>query len=319
MAVTSTSLLIKFGRIANSLASTLPSKRSTRNFFHWKHSGGPIVGLWAAVPALVAIGQAIHHNSGPIFTTACLCAGCAWVYSLGSWTTSGYLAKRKLVPTRAQRRRKSFPSQSSYLLLKYGVCFAISLPFIASICFIRFVDFQKQIEAADGWLVPGSAPSPPDTCSYPPDSFVFHFGDSEVLIDSFPHTVIQTIGGPRLVVDRDNHNRLALTLDVYGQDGRLVGRIEKNRFLVNQNNVLSIERESLSDLKLVDQYGRQALNVRYLNPQSMVLTALLFYPDSPPISIGAAGTQIGRETLNRACIDSRAVRFGDIFPLPAGR
>lgn len=104
----------------------------------------------------------------------------------------------------------------------------------------------------------------------------------------FPRTVvaIQDVGSA-ITLDRANDGSIGVVMDIRSRDRRIIARLSPNGFVVNKNNFLEM-RKDRSSLIVVDEYGNEVLNARYLNPNAFVLKGLLTYPDRNPIPLSFA-------------------------------
>ncbi|PYV15688.1 MAG: hypothetical protein DMG21_14285 [Acidobacteria bacterium] len=131
-------------------------------------------------------------------------------------------------------------------------------------------------------------------------------GNSVVKARTFPHSVVGVDGKDVIALDKKRDGSIALTIDVWSSDGKIVARIEKNEFVVNQNNILRMNRPDLSSLIVEDQMGKQVLNARYLNPRAFKIETLLYLPGWPP-EVGPLEF-LGKETMH--CFeDSASIEF----------
>lgn len=55
-------------------------------------------------------------------------------------------------------------------------------------------------------------------------------------------------------------------------------RLDEGGFIVNRNNYLEMKRPNRSTLVVVDQYGTEVLNMRYINEKALKINGLLAYP-----------------------------------------
>ncbi|MBI4572114.1 MAG: hypothetical protein HY713_02360 [candidate division NC10 bacterium] len=126
---------------------------------------------------------------------------------------------------------------------------------------------------------------------------VVYLGGFAGVAQQFPHTVLNVKGQNRVVLNRRPDGSLGLSLDVLGQDGRLITRIHNGEFVINQSNFLQMKRADRSSLRVVDQFGLEVLKIRYLNPQAVRIDAVLRYPGSQPIRF--SGSEIGAGFCSR--------------------
>jgi hypothetical protein len=72
---------------------------------------------------------------------------------------------------------------------------------------------------------------------------------------------------------------LAVSAKVFSQDSRIVAEVVDNEFHINPNNFFRRERPDKHTLIVYDQQGREALNIRFLNPSSVRVSGIFFHPN----------------------------------------
>jgi len=141
---------------------------------------------------------------------------------------------------------------------------------------------EYELSLLEGKLYPANEPTPSHSCGKIEDTEIIVFlGTNAAITKIFPHTILKIKGKERLMVNKEPDGSLAITLDVFSQDGRIVTRIEDGKFLINPNNALPNKRKDASSLQVFDQYGTQVLNMQYLNRQAIWIDAVLHYPGIP--------------------------------------
>jgi hypothetical protein len=119
--------------------------------------------------------------------------------------------------------------------------------------------------------------TPENQCgAAPPQGAVVVIGNVQrhnpSMVYKFPHTVISSRArGSVLTVDRTTRGSLAVILEIRSTDGKIIARMERNGFVLNCNNYLEVKKDK-SSLIIIDEYGLEVLNVRYLNPQAIAVT-----------------------------------------------
>jgi hypothetical protein len=78
-----------------------------------------------------------------------------------------------------------------------------------------------------------------------------------------------------LTLDRNPAGELSISLDTFGEDGKLIARIKNNTVILNQGNYLSVERADFNSLVITDTHGLEVLNVNYLNPKAIIISGTL--------------------------------------------
>src|SRR5215471_11625914 len=115
----------------------------------------------------------------------------------------------------------------------------------------------------NGLLLAADDLSPPTRCTnFTPDYRVFLFGSVGMATNVFPHDIIRT------------HDSV-LNRDVSGADRRSIAVLEKNKWKVNPNNIMSKENPDFRTLIVYDQLNERALYVRYMNSQTIKVSAIL--------------------------------------------
>jgi hypothetical protein len=158
--------------------------------------------------------------------------------------------------------------------------YVIALSVVVLFSLLSFRAYTKSIERElarySGPLVPAEDPDPPNACSPSGDEVALYLGTNSVVTDNFPLTIIKISGVPTLTLNRNTRGEIEIDMDVLGNDGKVIVRMRGGKFIVNQNNSLSMERKDRSSLLVTDQFGAEVLNARYLNPKAFRLTAKLY-------------------------------------------
>lgn len=142
-----------------------------------------------------------------------------------------------------------------------------------------------------GWLIPASKSFPDSGCPKPKASeLALYMGTSVYLVDKFPATVISVAGVARLLLEKGPKG-IGVTTDIFDDSiprPKIIASIERNQITVNPNNFFKLDwSDDGSQLRVIDQYKDEVLNIHYLNKNAISLTAILRYPGvSGPITIG---------------------------------
>lgn len=253
---------------------------SVRGFFHWKYSGILIFFFWGMVLALAGIGVAVEPFVY-LFWLARIFALFAFVWSICFWLTSNELEGRKPKITKKQRKNKEKVSLTGYQMWKWGGSALIAIVFFGSIELVNTIQLGKELSINRGWLEPDTLPTPDNACSgFNKSTMQFMtllLGDNAVYADSFPHTVLMVRGKEELVLDKDEKGRIAVTVDIFDKDGKVVANFDHGAFQVNKSNVSKIERPDLHTLIVTDEYKNEALYVHYLNKNTLQMGGRLYY------------------------------------------
>lgn len=304
-----------------SIASNVAGKWQTAGVvltrvFRW-NSAAFIASFWGAVPAMIGIG--VSHRAFPeAFDLAYFFALCGFVWSEGSWLTSGTLGKRKP----KSKKRKPL-AVKRYRILKWGVSALISVAFVVAIVTIYEAQETFELSQAGGSLIPASDPRPDSFCNsaIPKDSLVVYIGESAIWLPdesafSFftPGTlpVITTSGEVLLGIVRDSKGGISLTAHIRDRDLKVLAEIEDNKFLVNEHDVLSMKRTDRSTLVVRDDYGSTVLNVRYLNPAAVRITGKLYFAVDSYVLLDDRSMTIVRrgnspQIINGQCISGAGI------------
>ena len=171
------------------------------------------------------------------------------------------------------------------------------------------VQMAKELEAIEDWLYPASDPDPPCSTKFPlPDNAIaLYLGNSRLIAGkkvsmwSVINPQDRRIETPLLVIEQDA-DRVALDLDVRGNDGKIIARIRRNYFLINQNNILTKRRPDRNTLIVTDQEGTEVLNVRYLNPHAIHLLGTFYViGQKEPIVINEMTQDMGHYHISGTC------------------
>jgi hypothetical protein len=214
---------------------------------------------------------------GGDFVVAKSALSLAVIWGIGAWLVSEALAGKRPKKPRKNKElaRETYrEAERRYFLWKVGIPVLLIGLLIVGVVFINDEQLKRELASTSEWLVPANDPNP-STCIPNGDEVALYIGSNSVLTDNFPLTVVRIGNVPTLVLDRSADGRMALSLDVRSDDNKIIVRIEKNHFTINQNNYLSMNRKDRSSLQITDQYGAEVLNARYLNPRAFTLTAKL--------------------------------------------
>lgn len=98
------------------------------------------------------------------------------------------------------------------------------------------------------------------------------------LFTEFPqHIIISLKYGEVLSVNKTADGAIFLPLILRDQDGKVIVAFDADGFSVNRNNILKMERKDRSSLVILDQYGTEVINARYINQRTFQLSGLLSY------------------------------------------
>ena len=239
-----------------------------------------------------------------VFVAVC----CA--FSLGRWLTSDLLHKRLPVGTLHLPRGGHYRgSMREYRAWQYGISVLLLCLFAACAYGVYRVQMAKELEALEDWLYPASDPDPPCSTMFPlpNNAIALYLGNSRLVAGkrvsmwSVINPQDRRIATPLLIVEHDA-DRVALDLDVRGKDGKIIARIRRNYFVINQNNILTKKRPDRSTLIVTDQDGTEVLKVRYLNLHAIHLLGTFYViGQKEPIVIKEMTQNMGHYQISGAC------------------
>jgi hypothetical protein len=140
------------------------------------------------------------------------------------------------------------------------------------------IDQQKSVlqrqeelyEFSAGVLLPGNEQTPTTGCrdAKPADFFV-QTGDFWWDISTLPFNAIVS-KGLTIKLDKGPGGSLVLAVDMRWDDGRIIAKIDKNTYIIN-NKFNVLQYKDKNSLRLMDETGKDVLSVRYLNSQTVTI------------------------------------------------
>lgn len=255
-----------------------------RQFFHWKYSSF-FIAAW--------IGAGLTMLSINHFTLVYVCFISATVWAGLCWWFSETLEKKAVAVRKLKSKADRIDAKPKvvvdYETARKKLIYWKFMPLMILLLFLLFCcnwvherKIEYQLTLWKGRLEPDSLPTPDNACSgFNKNTSQFMtllLGDDAAYADQFPHTVIMVRGKDELVLDKDGEGRIAVTVNIFDKDGRVVAFFERGEFQVNQSNVSAISRPDLHTLIVTDEYKNEALYVHYLNKNTLHIGARLFNP-----------------------------------------
>lgn len=145
-----------------------------------------------------------------------------------------------------------------------------------------FTDNPLKTETeTEGYLIPANDPNPPNSCNsvIPKDALVMYFGDSVAYTSQKSYPII-ILDGQDVFSIYQTQEGLSVNYTMRSQDGRIIAKIEGNKFVVNRNNILNRERPDKHTLIVNDEFGKKVLYVRFLNESSVKILGIFYRPSS---------------------------------------
>jgi len=163
-----------------------------------------------------------------------------------------------------------------------------------------FASMKQEIERDpfSGILYPGSDPDPagPPNCVGPSGAVKVFLGSSLAFAPRFPAKLVSLGNGVVLALDK-SRDGLLIDAIVTDSDGRMIADIRKNLFTINQNNVFRRERPDKSTIRVIDQFNRQVLYVRYLSSHAVKILGSFTEPVNPGPQLGTGRFTITDEEI----------------------
>ena len=122
-----------------------------------------------------------------------------------------------------------------------------------------------------GPILPGTDPTPVNPCPTDTKLVLLNFGSNSYETSRFPHVVLATSKGPELVLDRSPDRGLFVTANFTNIDGRSVATLDRNTFAVFMKSSPKLSIPDHHSLVVTASDGTIILDVRYLNPNAIVL------------------------------------------------
>jgi hypothetical protein len=235
-----------------------------KRFFHWRYSSVFGVGMLSC-----GVGAMI----GGKYELAVVCYVLGGIWMIGWWLVENPHPKR--------RRKQSgwTKQQKSMLGTRYFGALAFLVIVGGRVGYTTDAWKRDLLNALQGDLLPSNDPTPPIRCTPKepaPGSLKLIVGNYVIVATKFPHTVISGNGAPLLVLNRKADGSVGITASIVGRDGKVIAEM-KDKFIINQNNYLQMQRSDRSSVRVLDQYDHAVLDARYLNPLAFVIRAFVVY------------------------------------------
>lgn len=213
-----------------------------------------------------------------------------WAYAAFTlafiWTTIGWIFSirvLKLKPRALTERQKQNKSrlraykdtQRKYHVNKFTAPIIFCIVWLGVLYLIWDSQQEYELSQLHGILYPADD-AVSGACTPQDGQLAVYLGPVGFIGSGFPLTVLTVAGKPVLTIDKNADGSLALIADIRSADDRIIVRLDRNEFTVNQNNYLLLKpRTDKSSLIVVDQYGNEAINARFANPRSFKITGIL--------------------------------------------
>jgi len=164
-----------------------------------------------------------------------------------------------------------------------------------------------------GELIPANDPDPPvpPTCSMGRDAMKVYMGGSVAFAADEEQREFRAIaaGKNTLLTIKRRPQGILIDANFTADEGKTMTLINDNSFTVNANITLIRRTPDKSTLEVIDQFGKQALWIRFLNPHSIKIIGTF------PVGNGRT-LQIGQDAIT---ILPQHIMFADHTCLGGGR
>jgi hypothetical protein len=241
-------------------------RQRIRGIFHWTYSGVLIPVFIGLGGLMLSIGASLAETEKWLFVAAYLFFVLALLWTLGYWLTSEALRKRNPKYWNRNRRKQTNLRRATvvYQSWLWGGVLACLAGFAASAVFTNFVWQKKEWSELRGFLAPGDDPDPKGLCRPEGRELAIRVGSNYIKTDQFPLSVIKAGDDSVLTMDRLETGQIAILMDIRSEDQKIIARLDRNGFIVSQDNKLTWSRTK-SSLYIVDAYGNEVLNAKYRN------------------------------------------------------
>jgi hypothetical protein len=178
----------------------------------------------------------------------------------------------------------------------------------------RSIQVSRELSELGGVLTPADDPDPstPLCAAGFKDDLKIYLGDgmAHVMRGGFPFypigTIKQTPEGtlktPLVTIDKDEDGNIVVTADVRNMELKRVALVDRNTFEISESKIFRTHRErpDKHTLDIYDEYGNEALYVRYLNSHAVKLSGILYYLPGEAATI--KGEKVGSQFAHEVCL-----------------
>jgi hypothetical protein len=227
---------------------------AAKRIFHWQYSGTSIFGLYTV--GFAAWGLAVSTDPvEPLFKAAAVFMLFGFLWSQGwLWT-------------------REFAGKRSNLLRAIALSLFLCIPFGWFGTLLSKSRNARLLGMMTGSLEPSNEPDPPHSCPLVNSELGVVVGNRiGFKAHRLPLAILSVMNVPAIIIDRDARGYIVVSVTVRSVDGRVIAMLDKNHFIVNQNNILSMSRPDMSTLLVRDQDGDEVLETRFNNKHTISLS-----------------------------------------------
>lgn len=143
--------------------------------------------------------------------------------------------------------------------------------------FLALLSKQQELyEFSAGQMLPANDPMPMTCGKIPDNRFVIKMRDTVVSVGSLPVTVLRVAQEPVISLSKTASGNLVMSMELRGEDGRILAKLDQNGWIANPVAGLMMERDK-HGIRLFDSYGNELLNARFLNKQAFSIYGSIPY------------------------------------------
>jgi hypothetical protein len=192
--------------------------------------------------SLSAVG--LHMIYGEEYILGITTLSFSGIWGIAAWCLSDNLQKYKPQPPKKKKYvqiERYRHARQRYLLWKFSVPLAIVAVLVLLALLTNNRREEKILKEYEGFLLPANEPDPPSFCSedsgpsymqMSKDALKIFVGRHEAFSSRFPYVVLRVRHKDRMVIDRDETGRIALTVDILDREGKVIVTFEKGHFTV---------------------------------------------------------------------------------------
>lgn len=133
-------------------------------------------------------------------------------------------------------------------------------------------------ESTSGRLIPGTEPSPDIPCIRNNSGFAVIYPGGTAIVSTFPFYVLKYKDNGIITLEKMANGSIELVMDIRDRTGKIVARLDKNGYVIGSR--LMFRRPNNSILIVYDEYGKEVLNIHYLNPKAISIEGSIYLPEN---------------------------------------